>query len=141
MALWEVNGEIIYSDGALSIPNPPKSVWAKRHYYYVEHSNVGKGGFITNSDGKKIHTPSWTEVHEHTTLDDIIVRTEPFRELFITSPDDYEPRTFASATSDKTYTVKKGKNGFYCDCWGYMAHKRCKHVKQVELEETQKEND
>lgn len=137
MALWEVNSEIVYSDGALSIPNPPKSVFARRHYYYVDYTNVGKGA-IMRTNGKTYHVPSWTEVHEHTSLDDIIVRTEPFQELFVTSPADYEPRTFASATSDKTYTVKKGKNGFYCDCWGYMAHKRCKHVKQVQQEQDEK---
>ena len=65
MALWEVNGEIVYSDGALSIPNPPKSVWAKRHYYEVPFSNVGKGGFYTKPDGKKYHTPKWIVTGKH----------------------------------------------------------------------------
>jgi len=29
MALWDVNGEIVYSEGALSISNPPSNLWVK----------------------------------------------------------------------------------------------------------------
>jgi len=132
MALWEVNGEIVYSDGALSITRPEMNMWVKRHYYKVPFSNVGKGG-ILKTNGETYHTPSWTKVHEQTTLDDIIIEQRPFIELF-TSNDDFEPRQFTSTSSDKIYTVKRGKNGFYCDCWGYIAHKKCKHVKQVQQE-------
>ena len=136
MALWEVtsngNTTIEYSDGAYSISNPPTSTFVRRHYYKVPYTNVGKGGILRNSSGT-FHTPSWIEVHEQTTLDDIIVEQPPFVELF-TSNDDYEPRQFTSTSSDKIYTVKRGKNGFYCDCWGYIAHKKCKHVKQVQQE-------
>ena len=51
---------------------------------------------------------------------------KPFEELFV------EPRTwkFKSSSSDKEYTVTEGK-WLYCDCWGYIAHKRCKHIKKV----------
>lgn len=136
MALWEVNGKIVYSDGALSISEPEMSMWVKRHTYKVPYSNVGKGGIINTKSGR-YHVPSWTKVHEQATLDDIITEQRPFDELF-TSPASneppYEPRTFSSTSSDKTYTVKRGKNGFYCDCWGYIAHKKCKHVKQVQEE-------
>ena len=49
-----------------------------------------------------------------------------FEELFV------EPRTwkFKSSSSDKEYTVTEGK-WLFCDCWGYIAHKRCKHIKKV----------
>ena len=101
MALWNVNGELVYSSGSLSIANPPSNLWVTRHTYKVPYSNVGKGGFIMK-DGKKIHTPSWIEVHPETTHDDIVVEKKPFEELFV------EPKTwtFKSSSSDKTYTVK-----------------------------------
>jgi len=130
MALWEVNGELVYSDGALSIQNPSGSVFAKRFTYKVPFSNVGKGGFIMR-DGKKIHTPSWIEVHPKTTFDDIVIEKKPFEELFV------EPKTwtFESASSNKSYTVKYNKHGkLSCDCWGYIAHKNCKHIKDVARE-------
>jgi len=132
MALWKVNGELVYTDGALSItPTGPGSVFVQRHFYKVPYSNVGKGGIMKSHDGKYYHTPSWTEVHPGTTINDIIVEKEPFQELFV------EPKSwsFKSASSDKEYTVKLKRDGSpYCDCWGYMAHKKCKHVKQVKEE-------
>lgn len=94
--------------------------------YTVPYTNVGKGG-ILHINGKHYHTPSWTEVTAETTLDDIIVAGKPFKELF------EEPKSwkFKSATSDKEYTVREGRNGLHCDCWGYIAHKKCKHIKEV----------
>lgn len=127
MALWEVNGEVVYSDGALSIANPETNTWVRRHTYKVPYSNVGKGGFI-NQDGKKFHVPSWTEVHPETSFDDIVVEKKPFDELF-TEPEKWE---FKSATSDKIYNVKRNRNGdLSCDCWGYIAHRKCKHINEV----------
>ena len=79
-------------------------------------------------DGKKFHTPSWIEVHPETTLDDIEVEKKLFEELFV------EPKTwtYKSSSSDKTYTVKYNKNGnLSCDCWGYIAHRKCKHIKDA----------
>jgi len=128
MALWNVNNEIVYSEGAFSQSDPISGTWVKRHYYTIPYTNVGKGGFITR-DGKKIHTPSYMEVHPQTTHDDLIVEKKPFDELFI------EPETwsFKSASSDKEYKVRRNKSGkLSCDCWGYIAHKKCKHVKEVE---------
>jgi len=133
MALWEVNGEIVFSDGALSISEPEMSMWVKRHTYKVPYTNVGKGGIVRTASGT-FHTPSWTKVHEQTTLNDIITEQRPFDELFTSNDESrapYEPRQFASATSDKVYTVKLGKNGFFCDCMGYIGHKKCKHIKQA----------
>jgi len=127
MALWEVNGKIVFSDGALSISKPEMNTWVKRYAYKVPYSNVGKGGFIER-DGKKFHTPSWTEVHPMTSFDDILVDKKPFDEVFV----EEKVWKFKSASSDKEYTVKLKKDGTpYCDCWGYIAHKKCKHVKQV----------
>ena len=135
MALWNVDGEIVYSDGALTLtPEKANGIFVTRHTYKVPYSNMGKGGFFTNPEGKKYHTPSWIEVHEQTTLDDIVIEQPPFIELFTSNESDYEPRKFTSTSSDKIYTVKRGKNGFYCDCWGYIGHKKCKHVKQVQEE-------
>ena len=127
MALWEVNGKIVFSDGALSISKPEMNTWVKRYAYKVPYSNVGKGGFIER-DGKKFPTPSWTEVHPMTSFDDILVDKKPFDEVFV----EEKVWKFKSASSDKEYTVKLKKDGTpYCDCWGYIAHKKCKHVKQV----------
>jgi len=134
MALWEVNNGkktvIMYSNGGLSIPNPPSYLSVRRKFYKVPYSNVGIGAII-ESNGKTFHVPSWTEVHPQTTLQDINVEKKPFQELFI------EPKTwsFKSESSDKEYTVKQSMNGnLSCNCWGYMAHKKCKHVKQVQEE-------
>jgi len=102
--------------------------------YTVPYSNVGKGAILKAPiSGEYYHVPSWTKVTEQTTMDDIIIEPRPFSELF-TSKDGYEPRKFTSTSSDKIYTVQRGKNGFYCDCWGYIAHKKCKHIKQAEEE-------
>ena len=137
MALWEVtlNGKtsIEYSDGGYSQSPPISGTWVRRFTYKVPYSNVGKGGIVKTASGT-FHTPSWTRVHEQTTLDDIITEQRPFDELFTSNEQSrapYEPRQFASATSDKVYTVKLGKNGFYCDCMGYIGHRKCKHIKQA----------
>ena len=127
MALWEVNGEIVFSDGALSITKPEMNMWVRRHMYKVPYSNVGKGGLLER-DGKKFHTPSWTEVHPKTTLNDIVVDKKPFDEVFTES----QVWKFESSSSDKVYTVRRNKSGnLSCDCWGYIAHKKCKHIKQA----------
>jgi len=134
MALWNVDGEIIYSDGALTLdPDEANGAQVTRHTYKVPYSNIGKGGIVKTASGT-FHTPSWTEVHDQTTLNDIIVEQRPFDELFTSNDESrapYEPRQFTSTSSDKIYTVKLGKNGFYCDCMGYIAHKKCKHIKQA----------
>ena len=129
MALWKVGEEIVYSDGALTLSaKEVSSVFVTRHFYKVPYTNVGKGGIMKTKDGRYVHTPSWTEVHPKTTAEDILVEKEPFQELFI----EKRSWTFNSSSSDKEYTVKLKKDGNpYCDCWGYMAHKKCKHVKEV----------
>ena len=131
MALWEVtiNGDttIEYSEGGYSQSPPISGTWVRRHSYKVPYTNVGKGGFL-EKEGKKFHVPSWTEVHPKTTLDDIVVEKKPFDELFA-EPEKWE---FKSASSDKIYNVKRNRNGdLSCDCWGYIAHRKCKHIKEV----------
>jgi hypothetical protein len=132
MALWKVNDEIVFSDGPLSLSAKEMSgVFVQRHFYKVPFSNVGKGGIIKTTNDRYVHTPSWIEVHPKTTIEDIIVDKDPFEELFV------EPKSwsFKSASSDKEYTVKLKKDGsLYCDCWGYIAHKNCKHVKEVKAQ-------
>lgn len=130
MALWEVNGELVYADGALSIPNPSSGTFVKRFSYTVPYTNVGKGG-IMRTNGKTYHVPSWTEVHPQTTLDDIVVEKKPFEELFV----EEKKWTFKSSSSDKEYTVRHNiKGALSCDCWGYIAHKKCKHIREVSSE-------
>ena len=128
MALWMLNGELVHSKGSLSYKPTEKVNFSYRFFYKVPYSNVGKGGFA-NIDGKKFHTPSWTEVHPETTLEDIMVEKKPFQELFV----EEKIWEFKSSSSDKTYTVRYNKSGnLSCNCWGYMAHKRCKHIKEVQ---------
>ena len=130
MALWNVNGDVLFSEGAFTQSPPESGSWVKRHYYKVPYTNVGKGGFL-KQDGKLIHTPSWTEVHPQTTLEDILVDKKPFEELFV------EPQSwkFESSNGRDTYTVKYNRNGnLSCSCWGYIAHKNCKHIKEVKKE-------
>ena len=100
--------------------------------FTVPPSNVGKGGIITGPvSGKRYHVPSWTEVDDDTTLEDIIVEKRDFTELF------EEPKEqqweFISARSGDKYIVRYNVRGdLSCSCWGYIAHKRCKHIKEVE---------
>ena len=132
MALWKVSidgkEELMYSEGALSLPGDiGSSVFVRMHKYKVPYTNLGRGG-ISTINGKTYHMPSWTEVHPKTTLDDIEIDKKPFEELFV------EPKTwsFKSASSDKEYTVKLNKNNkLSCDCWGYIAHRKCKHITAV----------
>jgi len=131
MALWNVDGEIVFSRGSLSLnPSLANGIFVTRHTYKVPYTNVGKGGFV-EKEGKKFHAPSWIEVHPETTLEDIIVDKKPFDEVFV----EQKTWSFKSVSSDKEYTVKLKRGGSpYCDCWGYMAHKKCKHVTEVKKE-------
>ena len=86
MALWEVNNGrktvVIFSEGSLSIKNPPPYLSVRRKFYKIPYSNTGLGGFI-EQDGKKFHTPSWMEVHSQTTFNDLSVEKKPFQEVFV----------------------------------------------------------
>jgi len=133
MALWKVTidgkEELMFSKGGLKLPGDiGSSVFVVRHSYKVPYTNLGRGA-ISTINGKTYHMPSWTEVHSETTLDDIIIDKKPFQELFI--KEKKRSWKYKSASSDKEYTVKEGKNGLHCDCWGYIAHRKCKHIKET----------
>ena len=53
---------------------------------------------------------------------------KPFEELF----EEELKWTFTSARSGEEYIVRyNAKNELSCSCWGYIAHRKCKHIKQV----------
>lgn len=130
MALWNVDGEVVYSDGPLATDGSI-GVFVTRHTYKVPLTNITVGGFkgaILKTDSGTFHTPSWIEVHPQTTIDDIEVEKKPFEELFV----EEQKWEFKSGSSDKTYTVKYNKHGnLSCDCMGYIGHRKCKHITEV----------
>jgi len=100
--------------------------------YKIPRTNVGLGGFFTNLDGVRYHTPSWTVVEEDTTFDDLVLEAKPFEELFEEKKED-EQWKFTSARSGEEYIVRYNvRKELSCSCWGYIAHKKCKHIKEVE---------
>ena len=99
--------------------------------YIIPRSNVGLGGFITLK-GIRYHVPSWTVVEEDTTFDNLEFEAKPFEELFKEKKED-ELWKFTSARSGEEYIVRYNVRGeLSCSCWGYIAHKKCKHIKEVE---------
>lgn len=128
MALWDVDGEIIFTEDNLTLtPEKVNALFVKRHKYKIPYTNTGKGGFFTNEKGT-FHTPSWVQVHPQTTFDDIEIEKKPFQELF-TEEQKWE---FSSGSSSKIYTVKHNKRGdLSCDCMGYIGHRKCKHINEV----------
>jgi len=129
MALWEVNGKIVYSKNALTLsPNEANGTMIKRHFYHVPKSNV-RGGFLTNDRGT-FHTPSWTKVHPQATLNDII-----FPKIKVAKPKEKRIIEFASASSDKKYYVTFiDSKTIKCTCPGFYRAQRevgCKHVQEV----------
>tara|TARA_R110000868_G_scaffold98798_1_gene272046 strand:- start:1948 stop:2283 length:336 start_codon:yes stop_codon:yes gene_type:complete len=100
--------------------------------YKIPRTNVGLGGFFTNLDGVRYHTPSWTVVEEDTTYEDLILEEKPFTELFEEKQNE-EQWKFTSARSGEEYIVRYNiRKELSCSCWGYIAHKKCKHIKEVE---------
>lgn len=128
MALWDVDGEIVYTEGSLSLtPEKANALFVTRHRYKIPYSNVGTGGFLTNERGT-FHTPSWIQVHPQTSFEDLEVEKKPFEELFV----EEKKWEFKSGSSDKVYTVKHNKRGeLSCDCMGYIGHRKCKHITEV----------
>jgi len=102
-----------------------------RKTYNIPRSNVGLGGFFTDSSGVRYHTPSWTVVEEDTTFEDLIVEPKPFAELFQEEKKE-EQWKFTSARTGEEYIVRYNiRNELSCSCWGYISHKNCKHIKEV----------
>ena len=97
--------------------------------YIIPKSNVGKGGFF-HIGGKRYHGPSWIEVEEDTTFDDLEFEAEPFSELF---KEEEKQWKYTSARSGEEYIVRYNiRNELSCSCWGYIAHRKCKHIKQTQ---------
>ena len=72
--------------------------------------------------------PDWIEVHPKTTYKDIYYK-EPKKKIDRSKLGKWE---FKSSSSDSTYMVKEMPDGrLNCDCWGFRAHRKCKHVKAV----------
>src|SRR6056300_1369531 len=98
--------------------------------YIIPRTNIGLGGFIT-LNGIRYHVPSWTEVEEDTTFDDLELEAKPFQDLFEEKKE--EQWKFTSPRSGEEYVVRYNVRGeLSCSCWGYIAHKKCKHIKEVE---------
>lgn len=95
-----------------------------------KHRYVSKSPFygVVRQDGKAFMIPEWTEVHPNTTVEDIkYVEKKERKPRGVT-----KKWEFKSSSSDATYIVKQMPDGrLDCDCWGFRAHKRCKHVKEV----------
>lgn len=92
----------------------------------VPYTDKGRGGLVTLGN-KKYHVPSWIEVDPETTFDNIVMEENPFKELFI----EEKVWEFKSSNRKDVYKVRLGKNGPYCECWGYRSHRKCKHVTEV----------
>jgi len=98
--------------------------------YTIPYSNTGLGGFLSLG-GKRFHTPSWIEVEPDTTYDNLRVEKRPFDELFVEKRNDQHWK-YKSASSDKEYTVRYNAAGdLSCDCWGYIGHRKCKHITET----------
>ena len=136
MALWKftnlnkygtLRSRIIYvPDGKpLSVgPGFGPFVGARRFRYQSRSSYYG---LFTALNGKKYLTPDWIEVLPETTLNDV----------FYEKPEEPKQKpekwTFKSSSGDGEYLVRKSPSGkLHCNCWGYIAHKRCKHVTEVQ---------
>jgi len=98
--------------------------------YIVPRSNVGKGGIFKAISGVRYHVPSWTVVDEDTTLDDIEVEAKPFAELF-EEPKEEKWEFISERTGEKYYVRYNVRS---CSCWGYISHRKCKHIKKVKEE-------
>ena len=98
-----------------------------------KHRYVSKSPFygVVRQDNKAFMIPEWVEVHPKTTVEDIkYVEKKERKPRGVT-----KKWEFKSSSSDATYIVKQMPDGrLDCDCWGFRAHKRCKHVKEVSKE-------
>ena len=95
-----------------------------------KHRYVSKSKFygVVKQDDKAYMIPEWIEVHPKTTCKDIYYK-EPKKKIDRSKLGKWE---FKSSSSDSTYIVKEMPDGrLNCDCWGFRAHKKCKHVKAV----------
>jgi hypothetical protein len=95
-----------------------------------KHRYVSKSKFygVVKQDDKAYMIPDWIEVHPKTTYKDIYYK-EPKKKVDRSKLGKWE---FKSSSSDSTYMVKEMPDGrLNCDCWGFRAHRKCKHVKAL----------
>lgn len=110
-----------------------------RKKYVIEKTNVGLGGFFSIG-GKRYHGPSWIEVEEDTSFEDLEFEPQPFAELFEEKAEQ-EQWKFTSARSGEEYIVRYNiRNELSCSCWGYIGHGNCKHIKEVKKEINDRSN-
>jgi len=127
MALFNINGNIEYSQRGYIQSPPVSGTSVKRHYYECKAPVYG----IANTISGKYIMPHWIKVHYKTELKDIIVeepKKELFEELFV------EPKNwkFKSATSGEEYVVRYNvRKELSCSCWGYISWRKCKHIDEV----------
>ena len=83
-------------------------------------------------NGKTYIMPIWKEVVEGTTLNDIEwIKPKPKKKRT-----DAIIETFASGSSDTTYTTKyyPDSGNFYCSCPGsWRSRGNCKHIKELKV--------
>ena len=97
---------------------------ARKHRYESKSPFYG----VVRQGGKTYMIPEWTEVHPKTTYSDIKYVEKKERK----KRREIKKWVFNSSSSDNVYRVKEMPDGrLDCDCWGYRAHKKCKHVKEV----------
>ena len=97
---------------------------ARKHRYVSKSKFYG----VVKQDDKAYMIPDWIEVHPKTTYKDIYYK-EPKKKVDRSKLGKWE---FKSSSSDSTYMVKEMPDGrLNCDCWGFRAHRKCKHVKAV----------
>jgi len=121
----QLRSRVVYSEGALTIGQGFGPFVAARRFRYQSRSPYF--GILTSPvDGKKYLTPDWIEVLTETTVQDCYYEAP---EVPKEKPQKW---TFKSESSDKEYVVRRGATGnLTCNCWGFIAHKKCKHVKKV----------
>lgn len=96
----------------------------RKHRYESKSPFYG----VVKQGDKTYMIPEWTEVHPMTTYDDIkYIEKKERKPRGVT-----KKWEFKSSSSDAVYKVKEMPDGrLVCDCWGFRAHRKCKHVKQV----------
>ena len=120
-----LRSRIVYAEGALTIGQGFGPFVGVSRFRYQSRSPYF--GLLTSSvTGKKYLTPDWIEVLPETAIEDCYYEAP---EVPKEKPQKW---TFQSDSSDKEYVVRRNAIGkLTCNCWGFIAHRNCKHVKKV----------
>ena len=96
----------------------------RKHRYESKNKFYG----VIRQGEKAFMIPEWIEIHPEATYEDVYYK-EPKKKVDRKKLGKWE---FKSSSSDSTYIVKELPDGrLNCDCWGFRAHRKCKHVKEV----------